>query len=61
MIKAEIFDIPGFFLFIILLVVGISVVQREQLFGFIAIGISCLGLLADGYSIITNFILKLKH
>jgi len=56
-IPAELFDIPGFFLFIVLLVTGISVVQREQTVGMIVIGIACLGLLADGYSLLTNFIL----
>jgi len=59
-IPAEYFDIPGFFLFIVLLISGISIVQREQVAGIIAIGISGLGLLADGYSLITNFILH-KH
>jgi hypothetical protein len=56
-IKAELFDIPGFLLFIILFVTGISIVQREQIAGIIVISIACLGLLADGYSLITNFIL----
>lgn len=60
MIQPEIFDIPGFVLFIILLISGISIIKREKVAAWIAIGVSILGLIADGYSLITNFILHLS-
>jgi len=60
MIKAELFDIAGFILFIILLILGISIIRTEELISALIITISIMGLLADGYSILTNFILKLK-
>ncbi|HTY43889.1 MAG TPA: hypothetical protein VMC80_01470 [Patescibacteria group bacterium] len=60
MIKAELFDVAGFILFIILLILGISIIRTEELISALIITISIMGLLADGYSILTNFILKLK-
>lgn len=60
MIKAELFDVAGFILFIILLISGISIIPKDVLISSVVITISILGLLADGYSIITNFFLKLK-
>lgn len=59
-IPAEYFDIAGFFLFIVLLISGISIVEREQVAGSIMIVISSLGLLADGYTLVTKFILHWK-
>jgi len=60
MIPPEYFDIPGFILFIVLLISGISIIKREKVAAIIAIGVSILGLIADGYSLITNFILHLS-
>ena len=53
-VLAEQFDIAGFPLFIILLITGI------QLSSAIVIAISIMGLLADGYSLFTNFIRRKK-
>lgn len=60
MIQPEIFDIPGFILFVVLLISGISIIKREKVAAIIALGVSILGLIADGYSLITNFILHLS-
>jgi hypothetical protein len=57
MIQPEIFDIPGFILFAVLLVCGILIIKREKVFAIIAIVISAFGLLADGYILINKFIL----
>lgn len=51
------FDVVGFPMFIILFIVGWRM-RKENKFGSIyCILLSVLGLLADGYSLITNFIL----
>jgi len=60
MIPAQYLDIPGFILFVVLLISGISILKKEKVAAWIAIGVAVLGLIADGYSLITNFILHLS-
>jgi hypothetical protein len=57
MIQPEFFDIPGFVLFIVLLISGISIIKREKTHAILIICISILGLISDGYIIINKFIL----
>ena len=57
-IPPQYFDIAGFVLFIGLLICGIKIVKEERTEGIFVISVAVLGLLADGYSLITNFILK---
>lgn len=59
MIPAQYLDIPGFLLFVLLLITGISILKREKVAAWIVIGVAVLGLIADGYSLITNFVLRL--
>lgn len=57
MVSAEFFDIFGFIGFLILLIIGLSIRKREKLASWIIIAISVIGVIVDGYIILTNFIL----
>ena len=57
-IPAQYFDIAGFLLFIGLLICGIKILKKERTNGIFVIGVALLGLIADGYSLLTNFILR---
>ena len=58
MIKAEFFDIFGFMGFIILLIIGVSIINEVGTKAWIVIIISLIGLIVDGYIVLTKFILK---
>ena len=58
MVKAEFFDIFGFIAFFILLVIGMLIRDKVQIEAWIIIIISLIGLIVDGYVILTKFILK---
>jgi hypothetical protein len=60
MISAEFFDIFGFIGFLILLTAGISLlkIKNAKKQALIIITISLIGLIVDGYVILTNFILN---
>lgn len=58
MVKAEFFDIFGFIGFVILLATGISVINTIGIKAWIIIIISSIGLIVDGYVVLTKFILK---
>jgi hypothetical protein len=58
MISPEYFDLLGIATFGMLLYVGISRIKKEKIFAILLIVIGVLGLLIDGYSIITNLILN---
>lgn len=58
MVSAEIFDIFGFIGFLILLFTGLSIRNKVKKASWIIIIISSLGLVIDGYIILTNFILN---
>ena len=58
MVKAEFFDIFGFIAFFILLVIGILIRDKVQIEAWIIIVISLIGLIVDGYIVLTKFILK---
>ena len=60
MVKAEFFDIFGFIGFLILLVVGISIINIVKTEALIIIVISLTGLVVDGYIVLTKLILKNK-
>ena len=60
MVNAEFFDTFGFIGFLILLIIGISVIDIIKTKAFIIIIISLMGLIVDGYIILTKFILKNK-
>jgi len=58
MIKAEFFDIFGFMGFILLLIIGVSIINEVGTKAWIVIIISLIGLIVDGYIVLTKFILK---
>ncbi len=58
MIDAEFFDIFGFIGFVILLITGISIRNKVKKQSLIIIIISLIGLIVDGYIVLTKFILK---
>jgi hypothetical protein len=58
MIQAKYFDIIGFPAFIILLILGIYLIKKDEMISITIIIISILGSIVDGYSVITNFIIK---
>ena len=58
MVKAEFFDIFGFIGFVILLIIGISIKNIIGTMAWIIIVISLIGLIVDGYVVLTKFILK---
>lgn len=62
MTSAEFFDIFGFMGFAILLFLGIKVLKSKdksiRKYGAIVLAIAILGLIIDGYIVLTNFILK---
>ena len=58
MVKAEFFDIFGFIGFFILLVTGILIRDKVQIEAWIIIVISLIGLIVEGYIVLTKFILK---
>ncbi|MBI5803405.1 hypothetical protein HY448_01845 [Candidatus Pacearchaeota archaeon] len=58
MVRAEFFDVFGFIGFLILLFIGISIVDIVKIEGLIIIIISSVGLIVDGYIVVTKFILK---
>ena len=60
MVKAEFFDIFGFIGFLILLVIGISIMNIVKTEALIIIVVSLTGLIVDGYIVVTKFILKNK-
>ena len=57
MVSAEFFDVFGFLGFLILLSIGLSIRKKVKKEAWIIIIISLLGLIIDGYIILTNFIL----
>ena len=59
MIPAQFFDIFGLAGFIILFYTGLKIVKVKKLkpYGWVILLISLIGVIADSYSIITNFIL----
>ena len=58
MIKAEFFDIFGFMGFILLLIIGVSIINEVGTKAWIVMIISLIGLIVDGYIVLTKFILK---
>lgn len=60
MIPAQYFDIIGLFVWIVLFYIGMKVIKEKKLksYGYILILIAILGMIVDGYIVITNFILK---
>jgi hypothetical protein len=62
MINAEFMDIFGLLGFIVLLFIGIKVLNSKDLslkkYGVLTIIISSLGIIVDGYIVLTNFILN---
>jgi len=58
MVSAEFMDIFGLIAFIILLIIGISLLKVAKKRAIVLIIISVLGLIVDGYIVLTNFILK---
>jgi len=59
MVPPQNFDVIGVLMFIVLLIVGISLRKRETNASMIIVMIAILGLIADTYSVITNFIVGL--
>jgi len=57
MIPPEYFDVIGFALFIGLLITGIKIRKKEKTASIFVIIVAVLGLIADGYIIISKFIL----
>lgn len=57
MIPPEYFDILGFPLFIILFIVGYKLRKTEKFASRFCMLLAILGFIADGYILITNFIL----
>jgi len=57
MINAEFVDIFGFFGFLILLIIGVSLLKIVRKRAIVLIIISGFGLIVDGYIVLTNFIL----
>jgi hypothetical protein len=57
MIRPEFMDIFGSIGFLILLITGISIRKKVKIQSWIIIVISIIGLIVDGYIVITNFIL----
>jgi len=57
MISAEFFDIFGLVGFLILLITGWIIRKRERTASLIIMIISLLGIIIDGYIVITRFIL----
>jgi len=55
MIKAEFMDIFGFVGFLILLILGISLLKIAKKRAILLIIISCIGLLVDGYIVVTTY------
>ncbi|OGJ11944.1 hypothetical protein A3K62_01515 [Candidatus Pacearchaeota archaeon RBG_16_35_8] len=58
MVKAEFFDIFGFIGFVVLLITGLSIKNEIGIRAWIIIIISLIGLIIDGYVVLTKFILK---
>jgi hypothetical protein len=58
MISAEFFDIFGFLAFLILLGTGISLLKKAKKHAIIVIVISIIGLLVDGYIVISTYLIK---
>jgi len=58
MLPAEFFDIFGFIGFLILLVTGVSIRKKVRKEALVIIVISLIGLIVDGYIVLTNFVLK---
>jgi len=60
--NAEFMDIFGFIGFVILLLLGIRILkstdQSIRKYGVIIIVISVIGIIVDGYIVLTNFILN---
>ena len=61
MVRAEFFDIFGFIGFLILLVIGISIMNIVKTEALIIIVVSLTGLIVDGYIVLTKFILRHKR
>ena len=58
MIPAEYFDILGLVGFLALLIFGIKLRKRKKKIAWAIIIISVLGLVIDGYVVVTHFILR---
>ena len=58
MASAEFFDIFGFIGFLILLGIGISLIKINKKKAIIIIAISLIGLIVDGYIVLTKFMLN---
>lgn len=58
MISAEFMDIFGFAGFVSIFTIGFSLIKIVKKRAFILIIISLIGLLVDGYIVMSNFILK---
>jgi hypothetical protein len=60
MIPPEFFDIFGLMGFVILFFIGLRIIKEKKLknYGQIILLISSIGIIADLYSVITNFIFK---
>lgn len=50
------FDIFGFFIFIVIFVIGYRLRKREKRNSKILLGIGIIGIIADGYSIINGIL-----
>ncbi|MDD5699739.1 MAG: hypothetical protein PHH00_00905 [Candidatus Nanoarchaeia archaeon] len=59
MISAEFLDIFGLIGFIMLFLIGLKIAGQKKLkyYGYITLLVSFIGIIADSYSIITNFII----
>lgn len=58
MFSAEFFDIFGLIGFVILFFVGMSIRRRLIWQGRLVIAISLIGIIVDGWIVLTNFILN---
>lgn len=60
--RVEFFDIFGFIGFLILFIIGIKIIKSKRRLpnwvGIIVLLISLIGLIVDGYVVISTFILK---
>jgi hypothetical protein len=58
-VPAQDFDVVGVLMFVVLLIIGISLRKKETNASMVIVMIAILGLIADTYSVITNFIMGL--
>ena len=60
MIETKFFDIFGLIGFIILFFIGLRIIKVKKLknYGYVILLITVMGIIADSYSVITNFLLR---